>query len=275
MTNTGSVIAIRDQGGTATIRLNRPDHLNSLDANTKSQLLAALQEAGSDPEIRAVVITGTDRAFCAGQDLGEAVSMPAGTQLGDAVRESYNPIVRAIATMPKPVIAAINGSAAGAGLSLALACDIRVAAKSANFTTAFAHIALSCDTGISWTLPRVVGRAKALDLLFRPRVIDSAEALNIGLISQVVADEAFADTVHSIAASLSAGPTLALASIKSAVNHASESTLDDALEFEATQMTLTGATSDHRSAVEAFLAKRKPTFSGRGDISGAPAPCTA
>ncbi|WP_370185247.1 enoyl-CoA hydratase-related protein [Rhodococcus wratislaviensis] len=256
------VIETLSAGGITTIRLNRPDQLNSLDVETKTHLLTDLQAAGADPEVRAVVITGTGAGFCAGQDLGETHAAPGGVHLGDLVRQQYNPIMRTVATMPKPVLAAINGTTAGAGLSLALACDIRIATESAKFTTAFAGIGLSCDTGISWTLPRIIGRAASLDLLLRPRVIDSAEALRLGLVHTVVNDESFTEAVGKAAAELAVGPTLALASIKAAVNLSSTAPLDGALEFEASLMTLTGESRDHRTAVEAFLDKRKPVFEG-------------
>ncbi|WP_433755767.1 enoyl-CoA hydratase/isomerase family protein [Nocardia sp. CA-135398] len=260
---TVSVVASSTEGGVSTVRLCRPRSLNSLNLEAKTQLLTALNTAGGDPNVRAVVITGTGKAFCVGQDLNEMQSGEQSVSPGDAVREHYIPIIRAITTMPKPVIAAINGTAAGAGLSLALAADIRIAADSARFTTAFAGIGLACDTGISWTLPRVIGHAAALDLLLRPRLIPAADALRLGLVHQVVNDEDFSDIVRDTAAEFAAGPTVALASIKAAVNRAATSTLDDALEFEATQITLTSASLDHKIGVEALLAKSKPQFTGR------------
>ncbi|MEU6554287.1 enoyl-CoA hydratase-related protein [Streptomyces sp. NPDC046915] len=179
------------------------------------------------------------------------------------VREHYSPLVRTVLTMPKPVIAAINGAAAGAGMALALACDFRIAATSATFTTAFAGIGLSCDTGISWTLPRVAGRAAALNLLLHPRLLSAAEALDLGLLHQVTADEDLDAKVHRSAAALAAGPTSTFAAIKAAVTFASESTLDAALEYEAAQIARTGASEDYRLGLNAFLAKQKPTFTGR------------
>ncbi|MFJ5780207.1 enoyl-CoA hydratase/isomerase family protein [Streptomyces sp. NPDC093094] len=256
-------VVTHSEGDVRTIRIDRPDRLNSLDLNTRTHLLAELREAAGDPAVRAVVLTGTGRAFCVGQDLQEAQSVPDGPAKGQAVREQYAPLVRTLMTMPKPVIAAVNGVAAGGGMALALACDVRIAAASTTFTTAFAGIALSCDTGISWTLPRITGRATAIDLLFRPRVVGAAEALGLGLVNEVVPDETLEARVRESAAALAAGPTRALAAIKASVNLASESTLDAALEHEAAQIALTGATQDHRNALHAFLAKRKPAFEGR------------
>lgn len=246
-----------------TIRINRPSRLNSLDLNTRTRLLAALQSAADDPDVRAVVLTGTGQAFCVGQDLREAQSAQDGPAMGQAVRDQYNPLVQTLLTMPKPVIAAVNGVAAGAGFSLALACDFRIATSTATFTTAFAGMALSCDTGISWTLPRVTGRATALDLLLRPRLLGAAEALGLGFLNQVVGEQDFDSAVRENAAELAAGPTQALAAIKASVTLASVSTLDAALEHEATQIALTGGSQDHRAALKSFLAKQKPVFTGR------------
>lgn len=257
------VVTTSTRGSVRTIRLDRPARMNSLDLNVKAQLLDALRTVADDPDVRAVVLTGSGRSFCVGQDLEEARSVTDGKAMADAVREQYNPLVRTLLTMPKPVVAAVNGVAAGAGMALALACDIRIAASSATFTTAFAAIGLSCDTGISWTLPRVAGRAVALDLLLRPRLLGSAEALGLGLVHQVLPDEEFEGAVRRVAAELAAGPTRAFAAMKTAVTLSSGPALDTALEREAEQIGLTGASEDHRTGLNAFLAKRQPAFTGR------------
>ncbi|MEU2253602.1 enoyl-CoA hydratase-related protein [Nocardia xishanensis] len=262
MTDSSAAIETRTEGATTIIRFNRPRQFNSIDTEARSRLRKDLAAAAADPAVRAVVLTGSGRAFCAGQDLREMQEVPKGIVLGDLVREHYNPIVQLLVSMPKPVIAAVNGTAAGAGMALALACDLRIAAESAAFTTAFAGIGLSCDTGISWTLPRIAGRAAALDLLMRPRVIGSAEALRLGLVHQVVADTDFDTTWRSLSDELAAGPTTALAAIKASVNNSSGTTLDAAVEFEANQMTRTHRTRDHKTAVTAFLAKSAPVFAG-------------
>ncbi|MFD6392475.1 enoyl-CoA hydratase-related protein [Nocardia sp. NPDC060259] len=261
--NSNSLVDVQSHAAVTSIRINRPGNANSLDTATRTELGAALQAASTDPGVRAVVITGTGSAFCAGQDLRE-LQQPAEEErpLGELVRENYNPLVRMIATMPKPVIAAVNGTAAGAGLALALAADLRIATASARFTSAFAGIGLSCDTGMSWTLPRAVGNATALDLLLRPRVVDAKEALALGLVHQVIADEEFAASVSSIAALMSAGPTRAFASIKASVAYAATATFEEALDFEAVQMTHTGVTRDHKNGVKAFLSKQIPDFLG-------------
>jgi 2-(1,2-epoxy-1,2-dihydrophenyl)acetyl-CoA isomerase len=252
--------------GVGTITLNRPQAMNGLDIATKEALLAAVTEAGSDDAVRCVVLTGTGRAFCVGQDLKEhqqLLDTGSSEQLFTTVERHYNPTINALLTMPKPVLAAVNGVAAGAGASLAFGCDLRVLAESAGFNLAFAGVALSCDTGSSWTLPRLVGRAKALELLYFPRTISAVEALELGLATRVVTDDEFPGEVSALAAKLAAGPTRAYAAIRRSVTHASTAALDDALAFEAEMMNATGATEDHRNAVAAFVAKQKPEFHGR------------
>ena len=250
----------------ATITLNRPHAMNSLDVATKVALRDAVIEAADDPGVRCVVLTGNGRAFCVGQDLKEHVQIlrdESSDALFRTVPEHYNPTVTAIATMPKPVIAAVNGVAAGAGASLAFACDLRVLGHGGGFNVAFSGIGLSCDTGSSWTLPRLVGRAKALELLYFPRTITSEESLELGLATKVVPADALAEEVRHLARGLAAGPTVAFGSIRRSVGYSAAHDLEASLGFEAEMVALTGATQDHRSAVDAFVAKRKPLFEGR------------
>ncbi|MFL6060416.1 MAG: enoyl-CoA hydratase-related protein [Marmoricola sp.] len=252
--------------GVATITLNRPEGMNGLTIATKEALLEAVTRAAEDAEVRCVVLTGTGRAFCVGQDLKEHVALlESGStdQLFTTVEKHYNPTVTALAEMPKPVIAAVNGVAAGAGASLAFACDLRVLASSAGFNLAFPGVALSCDTGASWTLPRLVGRAKAIELLYFPSTIASADALELGLATKVVPDDDLTAEVGAMAAKLAAGPTLSYASMRQSVSYSATHSFTESLAFEATKMNFTGASADHRRAVEAFLAKEKPTFEGR------------
>ena len=256
----------RVEAAVATITFNRPESMNSLDEATKDALLSALQTAAEDQDVRCVVVTGKGRAFCVGQDLREHaanLTTMATAELWSTVGRHFAPVALVLATMDKPVIAAVNGVAAGAGLSIALACDLRVVADTAGFNTAFTGIGLSCDTGISWTLQRVVGSGRALELLLMPRTVTAAEALDLGLVTKVVPAAALADEVAGLARTLAAGPTLAYASVKQSVAYAAIHGLHDALSFEGTMMARTGATRDHREAVEAFLAKQKPTFGGR------------
>lgn len=249
----------------ATLTLDRPEAMNSLDVATKEQLLEAVRRAAADPAVRCVVLTGTGRAFCTGQDLKEHVEIlrSGTTAVLSTVDEHYNPIVTALSEMAKPVIAAVNGVAAGAGASLAFACDLRVLADTAGFNLAFAGVGLSCDTGASATLQALVGRAKALELLYLPRTVPAAECLELGLASRVVAPEELTTTVVELAARLAAGPTLALGSIRRAVHYAGEHTFAEALAFESARMAETGASSDHHRAVEAFVTKQRPVFEGR------------
>jgi 2-(1,2-epoxy-1,2-dihydrophenyl)acetyl-CoA isomerase len=264
MTTSGLAIAVAD--GVGTITFDRPETLNALDLATKAALLQALAEIAADDRVRCLVLTGTGRAFCVGQDLREHVAgLSAGSpeEVWRTVPEHYNPIALALHGLDLPVLAAVNGVAAGAGASLALLADLRVLAKSASFTLAFAGVGLSCDTGASWTLPRLVGPTRALELMYTGRRVDAEEALRIGLATEVVPDDAFRAHVQDLAARLAAGPTLAFAAIRRAVAASAAQPLAAALEVEAEGMRRTGASQDHRAGVEAFLAKRGPTFSGR------------
>ncbi|HEX3932899.1 MAG TPA: enoyl-CoA hydratase-related protein [Nocardioides sp.] len=261
-----SPVLIEVAAGVATVTLNRPEAMNSLDVVTKEALLEAVRQVADDLAVRCVVLTGTGRAFCVGQDLKEHVELlhsGATDRLFRTVEEHYNPIVSALVGMEKPVVAAVNGVAAGAGASLALACDLRIVADTAGFNLAFANIALSCDTGSSFTLQRLVGRAKALELLYFPRTVAADEALTLGLATQVVPAGELAEVVTALATRLAAGPTVALGAMRRSLTFAADHTFTEALEMESAQMTRTGRTADHAAAVAAFLAKQKPTFQGR------------
>jgi 2-(1,2-epoxy-1,2-dihydrophenyl)acetyl-CoA isomerase len=264
MTDQAVIYAVAD--GVATITLNRPEAMNSLNVAVKVSLRDAVQKAAEDQAVRCVVLTGNGRAFCVGQDLKEHIQiLESGTsdELFTTVPEHYNPIVTAIATMPKPVIAAVNGVAAGAGASLAFACDFRILADTAGFNLAFTGIALSCDTGSSWTLPRLVGRAKALELLYFPRTVKADESLELGLATKVVPGDELQAEVNTLAQRLATGPTVAYGAVRRSLTHSSGHDLESSLAFEAEMMALTGATDDHRRAVESFVAKEKPSFEGR------------
>lgn len=251
------------RGGVGTVTLNRSAEMNSLTLDTKIALRDSLHQAASDSAVRCVVLTGSGRSFCVGQDLNEHVSSMAQEQPSTTVVDHYNPIVTAIATMPKPVIAAVNGIAAGAGSSMAFAADFRILKRSAGFNTAFAAIAFSCDTGASWTLPRLIGQARATDLLLRPRTVPAAEAFDLGLATSVVEEEEFDDAVAALALELAQGPTLAYGAIKRALAFSATHDLPTSLEHEGQKMALTGASKDHATAVKAFLAKEKPVYEGR------------
>jgi 2-(1,2-epoxy-1,2-dihydrophenyl)acetyl-CoA isomerase len=249
----------------ATVTLNRPHAMNALDLATKNVLLATLLRVAEDPAVRCVVLTGVGRAFCVGQDLREHVDLLSNPDESpwSTVPEHYNPIVELLSTMNKPVIAAINGVAAGAGASFAFAADLRIIVDTGGFNLAFAGIALSCDSGASWTLPRLIGTAKAKELLMFPRTVPAPEALELGMVNRVVSAQQLPAVVGELARTLAAGPTLAYGSIRRSVAFSCGHPLSESLAHEAGQMALTGGSADHAAAVAAFLAKEKATFHGR------------
>ncbi len=263
--STDSCVLLNLTDGVATVTLNRPEAMNALDLATKNLLLTTLAEVAEDPAVRCVVLTGKGRAFCVGQDLREHVTLLANRDpsLWSTVHEHYNPIVELVATMNKPVIAAMNGVAAGAGASFAFAADLRIIVDTGSINLAFAGIALSCDSGASWTLPRLIGAARAKELLMFPRTVPAAEALAIGMVNRVVREVDLANVVSELAGTLAAGPTLAYGSIRRSVAFSAGHPLSESLSQEAEQMDLTGGSQDHAAAVAAFLAKEKPTFQGR------------
>jgi 2-(1,2-epoxy-1,2-dihydrophenyl)acetyl-CoA isomerase len=249
----------------ATITLNRPDSLNALDTELKVALRDALVDAAVDPEVRAVLLTGSGRAFCVGQDLAEhARNLESNPDaVWSTVPEHYTPITSTIATMPKPVVAAINGAAAGAGAAFAFACDFRITADTAKLTMAFSAIGLSADSGSSWSLQRLVGMAKAKELLMLPSTVTAEQALELGLVTEVVPAEAVAGRARELAVRLAAGPTVAYGAIRRSLAFSASHSLDESLACEHQMMDLTGSTEDHRGAVASFLAKQQPTFRGR------------
>jgi 2-(1,2-epoxy-1,2-dihydrophenyl)acetyl-CoA isomerase len=258
-------LLIEDLDGVRTLTLNRPDSFNSLTVRLKEDLLAALEAAASDDSVRAVVLTGAGKAFCAGQDLKEHMALLASgdpTPLS-TVEKHYNPIVTAITGMPKPIIAAVNGMAAGAGASFAYACDLRITAASAKFLMAFANVGLTADSGAAWTLPRLIGYGRAMEMMLLARPVAAEEALRIGMVTQVVPDDEVLSTAHTIATTMAAGPTTAYAKIKEALLTSAGGSLGEGLAVEGRTQAEAGQTSDHKEAVDAFVAKRKPAFTGK------------
>jgi 2-(1,2-epoxy-1,2-dihydrophenyl)acetyl-CoA isomerase len=259
-----SVVRYDVSDGVATIVLDRPEALNALTVELKVALLDALRQAADDESTRAVVLTGAGRAFCVGQDLREhAAGLEAGDVELSTVTEHYNPLIEAIVGLPKPVVAAVNGAAAGAGASLAFACDVRVAADDASFLMAFARVGLGPDSGASWTLPRLVGHGRAAAMLMLAEPVAAAQALEMGLVSAVVPAADLVTAATAIAARLAAGPTAAYAAIKQTLASAASRSLSEALAEEARNQARCGQTEDHRNAVAAFLAKQPATFTGR------------
>ena len=250
-----------EPGAIARITLNRPDRLNSFTAQMHEELQDAL---GSLGEARVVVLTGAGRGFCAGQDLNDrAVAPGEKVDLGDTVTQCWNPLVRTLTSMPQPVIARVNGVAAGAGANVALACDIVVAAKSAKFIQSFSAIGLIPDSGGTWILPRLVGQARALGLALTGQPLAADKAEEWGLIWKAVEDDALDSEVDAIAQKLAALPPLGLAAIKDMIRTSWQYSLDEELERQAGAMRRLGFTEDYREGVAAFLEKRKATFTGR------------
>lgn len=244
--------------GVAVITLNRPDRLNAFSRQMHLDLSACLREAARDPEVRALVVTGAGRAFCAGQDLDE---FDHGT-VADLVRERYNPLILSLRRLEKPVVAAVNGVAAGAGMSLALACDLRIASDRASFTTAFARIGLVPDSGLSYFLPRLVGTGRAAELCLLGERVDARQALELGLVNRVVPEAEFPAAWRDWAGRLARGPR-SLGYMKQLLAHAPQATLEEQLEHEAWLQGLAGATEDAQEGVRAFREKREPRFRGR------------
>jgi 2-(1,2-epoxy-1,2-dihydrophenyl)acetyl-CoA isomerase len=256
--------------GLATITINRPEAMNAMDIVTKAALRDAVRAAASDGAVRAVLLTSAgDRAFCVGQDLKEHIGLlaadrEAGTRRTmTTVREHYNPVVRALTEMPKPVVAGVNGVAAGAGLGFALAADYRVVADTAKFTTSFAGVALTADSGVSWTLPRLIGQSRAADLLLFPRSITAQEAFELGIANKVVPSADLAAEAAAVARALAAGPTLAYAAIKESLAYGAGHSLSETLEKEDELQARAGSSEDHAIAVRAFVDKEKPKYLGR------------
>ena len=259
------LVRYETHGAVATVTLNRPDVLNALTRPLLTALHDALHRAEADG-CRCLVLTGDGRGFCAGQDLADIRADYDGDGSPDLealLREFYHPVVRGIRRLGMPVVAAINGVAAGAGLSLALACDFRIAIESARLTTAFTRIGLVPDAGMAWTLPRLVGVAQANRLVMRSQPVSAEEALAIGLIDEVVAGDQFGSRVDTFASELAAGPTRAFVLSRKLQDEAATATLDTLLDLEAGAQLEAGRTADHRNAVSAFLEKRPPAFEGR------------
>jgi 2-(1,2-epoxy-1,2-dihydrophenyl)acetyl-CoA isomerase len=257
-------LRIETDQGVMRLTLNRPDKLNAFNAELGAALIAALDEAAAQAAVRAVLVTGAGRAFCAGQDLGDRDprKMEGPPDLGRTLETVYNPIVRRIRALEKPVVCAVNGVAAGAGANLAFACDIVLAARSARFIQAFAKIGLVPDSGGTWLLPRLVGEARAKALALTAEPIDAETAASWGLIWKAVDDAALMGEAEALATTLAAGPTLGLGLTKRAIQAAAGQELDAHLDLERDLQREAGRTPDYAEGVTAFLEKRQPSFRG-------------
>ncbi|MFO0838555.1 MAG: enoyl-CoA hydratase-related protein [Phycisphaerae bacterium] len=263
-----TILAAIDSG-VLTITLNRPDSLNSFNETMSVELATALKTAQRDDAVRCVVLTGAGRGFCAGQDLQEIKGRYTSGQTDQAVdfgahlRQKFNPLITRLRTLEKPVIASINGVAAGAGMSFALACDLRLMARGAALATAFVHIGLVPDSGATTTLLQLVGYAKACELCFLGDKISAEEAARIGLVNRVYDDADLANATREMATRLAAMPTRGIGLTKRALQRAWTAELEDQLEYEAFLQQTLGHSADHREGVMAFLEKRKAKFVGR------------
>jgi len=254
-------LRVETAGAVATITLDRPDALNALTVPLKEELRATFERLAADDAVRAIVLTGAGRAFCAGQDLRERLE-PDALPLQDEIRVRYNPLILAMRTNPKPIVGAINGVAAGAGASLAFACDIRIAAEGASFLLAFGRVGLIPDSGATWLLPRLIGASKAAEVALTTEPLSAADAERLGLIARVVPADQLVGEAQALARRLADGAPLALALTKRALETAWDYDLAQQLEAEAEMQGQAGATDDHAEGIQAFLERRQPRFRG-------------
>ena len=248
-------------GAVATITLDRPDALNALTVASKLELRAAFERVAGDASVRAVVLTGAGRAFCSGQDLKERLE-PDAAPLDVELRERYNPIIRAMRVLDRPIVGAINGIAAGAGASLAFACDVRIASEGVSFLLAFGRVGLIPDSGATWLLPRLVGPAKAAEMALLTEPLGAGDAERLGLVMRVVPADQLADEAQAVAVRLVGLAPRAVALTKRALDAAWDRSFEEALELEADLQGQAGSTADHAEGIAAFLEKRPPRFTG-------------
>lgn len=251
-----------ENAGLVSITLNRPGVLNALDDRMAAELLDALERAAGDPAVRAVLLTGAGRGFLAGQDLNSVADMRTAGSFSEHLSATWNPLVRRLWTLEKPVVAAVNGPAVGAGCAVALACDIVLASERAVFVTAFSKLGFIPDAGLTWLLPRLVSMPRALEIVYLGDSIDAPRALQLGLVNDVVAPEELMKRATDLASRLAEGPTAAYAAAKRVMHEGLTLSLDDAMALEGSVQDLVGATADNREGLAAFFEKRPPRFQG-------------
>ncbi|MFK7804692.1 MAG: enoyl-CoA hydratase-related protein [Anaerolineae bacterium] len=256
-------ILVEVEAGVVEITLNNPDKFNALNTATAKEIIQVVKMVKRDSEMRAILLTGAGRGFCAGQDLSEIENRGDDFSFRKHLNESYNPMAQAMRTLEKPVIGAINGACAGAGLGLALACDIRYASEKAKFLTAFIGIGLAPDTGVSYWLPRLIGPAKAAEMLFTNDRLDGTQAAKAGLVNKVFPHETFLDEARALAQKLAASPTLGIGMSKRALNKSLGVTFDEQIDYETHLQEIAGHSEDYTEGVTAFNEKRSPVFKGR------------
>lgn len=251
--------------GKAKLTLNRPDRLNSFTVQMHEEVREALNKVEKDDTVRTLLITGAGRGFCAGQDLSDRAVAPGSdaVDLGESVEKRYNPLIRTLTSLPMPVVCAVNGVAAGAGASVAFACDIVLAAKSAKFIMSFANIGLVPDSGSSWALPRLAGQPRALGMALTGEPVHAEQAANWGLIWKSIDDDQLAEEADKLAEKFAAAPTRGLAETKKLIRTALTRPLDEQLDLERDQMRALGRSEDYKEGVDSFMNKRKPVFKGR------------
>ena len=255
-------ILYEKSGAVLIITLNRPDRYNALTETMHREIGAAFKEAANDSEVRAVILTGAGKAFCSGQDLKDIKDMP-GRNLGDSLRKNYNPNILRIRGLEKPVLCALNGVAAGAGMSLALACDVIIAAESASMIQSFINVGLVPDSGSTWFLTRLLGYYDAFDITTTGRKVDAKEAKELGLVREVVADGDVMQRTRELAEKYAAAPTKAIGLIKRGLNRTFTANLEQTLEYEAFLQEIAGQSEDYKEGVASFNEKRKPSFKGK------------
>ncbi len=260
-----NTIEFKIADGAARLTLNRPDRLNSFTVEMHEEVRDALNKIVADGTVRTLLLTGAGRGFCAGQDLSDRAVSPGGeaVDLGDSVEKRYNPLIRTLTSLPMPVVCAVNGVAAGAGASIAFACDIVLAAKSAKFIMSFANIGLVPDSGSSWVLPRLAGQARALGMALTGEPVSAEQSAEWGLIWKCVDDEALATETDALIAKFAGAPTRGLAETKKLIRSAFARPLDEQLDLERDQMRALGFSDDYKEGVDAFMNKRKPNFKGQ------------